>query len=110
MQWRAQRTLLGIVLLIGGLDGRVAQAAEWRYCLAVSPAQHTVYMSTPFADDQSMETIEAEFGRALDHALVQHQSVQCPQGDAQSIATMKVQAIQYNQASGNKVVQLNWRP
>ncbi len=110
MQWRAQRALFGIVLLTGGFDGRAAQAAEWRYCLALSPAQHTVYMSTPFSDDESMETTEAEFGRALDQALVQHDSVQCPQGNAQSIATMKVQAIQYNQASGNKVVQLNWRP
>ncbi len=97
-------------MLIGALHGRGAQAAEWRYCLAVSPAQHAVYMSTPFPADQSMETIEAEFGRVLDHALLQHDSVQCPRGDAQSIASMKLQAIQYNQASGNKVVQLNWRP
>jgi hypothetical protein len=110
MQWRVQRTLFGMALLIGGLDGRAAQAAVWRYCLAVAPAQHTVYMSAPFADDEPMETTEAAFGRALDHAQVQHDSVQCPLGNAQSIAAMKTQAIQYNQASGNKVVQLNWRP
>lgn len=102
--------LLGLAVLIGGLYGHGAVAAEWRYCLAVSPAQHTVYMSAPFSNDESMETVESEFGGALDHAAVQHDSVQCPLGNAQSIAGMKAQAIQYNQASGNKVVQLNWRP
>jgi len=102
--------LLGIALPIAGLSGPAAQAAAWRYCLAVSPARHTVYMSAPFADDEPMETTEAQFGRALDDASLQHDSVQCPLGNAQSIAAMKLQAIQYNQASGNKVVQLNWRP
>ncbi len=102
--------LLGLAVLIGGLCGHGALAADWRYCLAVSPAQHAVYMSPPFSDDESMETIESEFARALDRAAVQHDSVQCPLGSAQSILGMKAQAIQYNQASGNKVVQLNWRP
>lgn len=107
---RLQWFLLGAAFLIGTWDGGSARAAEWRYCLAVAPAQHTVYMSAPFSDDQSMEAIESEFGSALDHAAMQHSSVQCPLGNAQSIASMKAQAIQYNQASGNKVVQLNWRP
>lgn len=110
MQWRWKRMLLGMALLTAGLSGPTAQAAEWRYCLAVAPAQHTVYMSPPFADDESMETTEAQFGRALDNALLRHDSVQCPLGNAQSIAAMKLQATQYNEASGNKVVQLNWRP
>ena len=110
MQRRLQRMLLGTAVLIAGWHGGAARAADWRYCLAVVPAQHTVYMSAPFSDNESMETTEAEFGRALDHALMQHDSVQCPLGNAQSIAGMKAQAIQYNQASGNKVVQLNWRP
>jgi hypothetical protein len=110
MQRRLRWMLLGVAFLIGTWDGGAARAADWRYCLAVSPAQHTVYMSAPFSDDESMETVEAEFGSTLDRALVQHDSVQCPLGNAQSIASMKAQAIQYNQASGNKVVQLNWRP
>lgn len=108
MRTRWQRFLLGTAFLSGTCSG--ALAADWRYCLAVAPAQHTVYMSAPFSDDQTMETVESEFGRALDHAAVPHNSVQCPLGNAQSIADMKAQAIQYNQASGNKVVQLNWRP
>ncbi len=110
MLTRAQRTLIGIAVLIGALNGRAAQAAEWRYCIAPSSAQRTIYMSAPFPNDEPMETIEAAFGRVLDQALLQHDSVQCPRGDAQSIAAMKLQAIQFNQASGNKVVQLNWRP
>jgi hypothetical protein len=49
-------------------------------------------------------------GCALDRAALQHDSVECSRGNAQSIAAMKLQAIQCNKAGGNKVVQLNWRP
>jgi hypothetical protein len=98
------------VLVVGAFHAPSAIAADWRYCLALSPGQHTVYMSTPFADEQSMEATEAEFGQALDRANLRHDTVQCPLGDAQSIAGMKSQAIQYNQANGNKVVQFDWRP
>jgi hypothetical protein len=110
MGWRTPQTLIWLAVLIAGLGGRVAQAAEWRYCLALSPAQRTVYISAPFATDIPMETIEAEFGSVLDHASVQHDTVQCPRGEAETIAAMKVQSIQYSEANGNKVVQLNWRP
>ncbi len=110
MRPRLPLRLLACAAFIGMFHARDAAATEWRYCLAVSPARHTVYMSPPFADDESMEVTEAEFGQALDHALLQHDSVQCPLGSAQSIAGMKSHAIQYNQASGNRVVQLNWRP
>jgi hypothetical protein len=92
------------------LAARAAHAADWRYCLAASPARHTVYISAPFSDNGSMETVESEFAGVLDHASVAHDSVQCPLGNAQSILSMKAQATQYNQASGNKIVQLNWRP
>lgn len=104
------RLLAFAVGVIGACHAHDARAAEWRYCLALSPARHTVYVSPPFSDDQPMETTEAEFGQALDQALLQHDAVQCPLGNAQSITAMKAQAMQYNQASGNKVVQLNWRP
>ncbi|MGB7019733.1 MAG: hypothetical protein WBD80_11105 [Xanthobacteraceae bacterium] len=110
MQRRVCRILLVTAFMAGAWGAGVARAAEWRYCLATAPGQHTVYMSAPFSDHQSMETVESEFGSALDRAAMQHNSVQCPLGNAQSIASMKAQAIQYNQASGNKVVQLNWRP
>jgi hypothetical protein len=111
MQSWVLRSLAGLVVLAAGLCGRAAQAAEWRYCLAQSTARHTVYMSAPFPNDVAMETIEAAFGRVLDRALLPHDSVQCPRGgDAQSIAAMKLQAIQFSQANGDKVVQLNWRP
>lgn len=105
-----RQAILGAGVLLGAIQCHAAAAAEWRYCLAPSPAQHTVYMSSPFATDESMEAVEAAFGRALDRAALPHDSVQCPRGNAQSIAAMKQQAVQYNQASGNKVVPLNWRP
>lgn len=108
MQWLAKSALMGTALLVTGASA--AQAVPWRYCLAIAPAEHTVYMSPPFADSESMESTETAFSRALDRAAVRHSSVQCPLGGAQSIGAMKSQAIQYNKASGNKIVQLNWRP
>jgi hypothetical protein len=102
--------LIGIAVVIAALHGGAAQASEWRFCIAPAPAQHTIYMSAPFPNDQAMDTIEAAFGQALDHAMLQHDSVQCPRGEADAIADMKQHAIQYNEASGVKVVQLDWRP
>jgi hypothetical protein len=99
-----------LAVLIAGLGARPAWAAEWRYCIAAVPAQHKIYMSGVFPTDTPMEALEAGFGHALDRALIQHDSVQCPRGDQQSIAAMKLQAIQFNRDSGNKVVEFNWRP
>ncbi len=110
MRRRPRRGLTAAVVLVGVLQTGAAQASEWRYCLALSPSQRTVYMSAPFPSGQALEAIEAGFGRALDRARIQHDSVQCPRGDAQSIAAMKLQAIQYSQANGDKVVRLNWKP
>lgn len=107
---RVWLALTGTVVLVGSLQAGGAQAGEWRYCLALSPSQRTIYMSAPFPNGQPMEAIESGFGRALDRAAVQHDSVQCPRGDAESIAAMKMQAIEYSQAKGDKVVQLNWKP
>lgn len=102
--------LLGLAFLMCGLCAHGAIAGEWRYCLAVSSGTHTVYMSPAFSAVESRETDESDFGRALDRAAVQHDAVQCPLGNAQSIASMKAHAIKFNQESGNKIVQLNWRP
>jgi len=111
MQSKALRPVIAIFILIGTAQADAAQAAEWRYCLALSAARHTVYMSAPFANADAPETVEGAFARVLDRALLPHDSVQCPRGgDAQAIAAMKQQALQFNQASGNKVVQINWRP
>jgi hypothetical protein len=110
MGGQVRQALLWTAVLFAGLNGRAAQATEWRYCVALSPAQRTLYMSPPFATDESMETIESEFGGVLDHGSIQHDAVQCPRGEAGSIAAMRQQSIQYSQASGDKVVQLNWKP
>ena len=107
---RVQNALMAAAVLIAGVGAPAASAAEWRYCLAAVPAQHKIYMSAAFPTDSAMETLEAAFGRALDRALIQHDAVQCPRGDQQSIAAMKLKAIQFNRDSGNKVVEFNWRP
>jgi hypothetical protein len=36
--------------------------------------------------------------------------VQCPLGNQETIATMRLQAMQFNRASGNKVVEFDWQP
>jgi hypothetical protein len=107
---RVQRTLILAAVLIAPVGARPASAAEWRYCIAAVPAQHKIYMSAAFPTDTAMETLEAAFSQALDRAQIQHDSVQCPRGDQQSIAAMKLQAIKFNRDSGNKVVEFNWQP
>jgi hypothetical protein len=107
---RAQRLLILAAMLIGALKASTARAAEWRYCLAATPAQHKVYMSAPFQNNMTMETLEAAFGQALDRAQVQHDAVQCPRGDESTIAGMKAQAIHYSREVGDRVIDFNWRP
>jgi hypothetical protein len=110
MAQRTLLTLIGIAAATAALRLSAAHASDWRYCIAPSPAQHTIYMSALFPSDETMETTEAEFGQVLDRAMLQHESVQCPRGEVDTIAGMKQQAIKYNEVSGNKIVQLNWRP
>jgi hypothetical protein len=110
MQRRVRQILLGLTFLMTTLGARAAHAADWRYCLAPSSGDRIVYVSTPFPEEEPLETIESAFGRALDYAHLRHDSVQCPRGDADTIAAMKVQTTEFNEASGSKVVQLNWRP
>ncbi len=107
---RVQFALIWAAVLVAGLNARAARAAEWRYCLAIAPSQHAVYMSAPFPNDTPMETLEAAFAHALDRARVEHDAVQCPRGSQESIATMRLQAMQYNRASGNKIVEFDWQP
>jgi hypothetical protein len=87
---------------------RVAYADEWRYCLASSHAQRTIHMSQAFPTTESMTKLEAEFGRDLDRANLQYDSVQCPRGDQQSIANMRRQAIRLNRDTGNTVAEFVW--
>jgi hypothetical protein len=107
---RRTHTILIATAFLLPLPFGAARASDWRYCIAPSPAQHTIYMSALFPSDEAMETTEAEFGQVLDRAMLQHESVQCPRGEVDTIAGMKQQTIKYNEASGTKVVQLNWRP
>ncbi len=105
-----RRTLTTIAILMTALFASAVQAADWRYCLAPSSGDRTIYMSEPFPEEAPLEAIESGFGRALDDAHLRYDSVQCPRGDAHGIAAMKAQAIAFNEAAGSKVVQLKWRP
>jgi hypothetical protein len=54
--------------------------------------------------------ISAEFGRNLDLAHYQFDSVQCPRGDQEAISVLRLRAIRYNRESGNTVIELNRIP
>jgi hypothetical protein len=93
------------------LAGGTAHAQEWRYCLAPLHAEHKVYISVPFFTTKSMERLQDEFASALARAGVRHGAVQCPRGEEQSIAVMRLQAARFNRESGNDVVEFNrWNP
>lgn len=101
--------LSALVLLI---LAEPAHAAEWRYCLALSQAEHRVYMSYPFqcAIDDSQE-LERMLRGSLTRAGVSVDTVQCPRGsDERSILTMRDHAITFNRQTQIDVVAVKWRP
>ena len=110
MPKRAQHVLAYLIVLVPAFGIGAAWAGEWRYCLAAAPAQHAIYMSAPFAAEAEIDMLEAEFGRALDRAHRPHNSVQCPHGDRNAILAMKRHAIRYSRASGERVIEIDWRP
>jgi hypothetical protein len=103
-----KRRWIWLVLLTGFFDLRAASAEVWRYCLASSHAQRTVHFSQIFPSDLDINRLQREFGRELDRVRIQHDSVQCPQGDQQSIAIMRQHAIRFNRELGNSIVELDW--
>jgi hypothetical protein len=110
MRGRKQQLLLFGTLMIGLLNVQPASAADWRYCLASLHAQNIVYVSQTFQTDQELSAVENAFGRELNRKNLQHDSVQCPRGDAQTIAGKRAQAIRYNRANDNNVVEIDWGP
>ena len=100
-----------VSVAVVALAAGTAHAEDWRYCLAPLHAEHKVYMSAPFFTTKSMERLQDEFANALSRAGLRHDAVQCPRGNEQSIATMRVQAVRFNRDSGNAVVEFNrWNP
>jgi len=98
---------IALVVLAAGS----AHAQDWRYCLAPLHAEHKIYISAPFFTAKSMERLQDEFASALSRAGLRHGAVQCPRGDEQSIAVMRLQAARFNRESGNAVVEFDrWAP
>lgn len=105
------RALLATVFLTMTLLPQQALAADWRYCLAPSHAEHKVYMSPPFPATLPMDDAESQFGGLLTASGLHFDDVQCPRGDGQTASlTMQQHAIVINRELGNKVINLSWKP
>jgi hypothetical protein len=98
---------LGLMLLLP----QAAHAADWRYCLAPSHAEHKVYISPPFRATLPMDDIESRFGKTLSGSGLHFDDVQCPRADGETATlTMQQHAITVNRELGNQVINLRWTP
>jgi len=95
-------------LAAGILAAQPASAAEWRYCLASYHSERTIYISQVFQTDRAMDLLQHDFAHHLDQTHRSFESIQCPRGEQQTIATLRLQAIRYNRDSGNAVIELGW--
>lgn len=81
----------------------------WQYCLAASGGDRKLYISSPFSRTVDLNTIEILFSQRL--LALQHEAVQCPIARYKgTLATMRGDAISFNQKIGNAIVTLNWEP
>ena len=97
---------LGLMIFAGS-----AQAAEWRYCLALSQAERRVYMSYPFQCDIDISRLERMLRDSLTGAGVSPDTVQCPRSsDERGIVAMCDHAIAFNRQTQITVVDVKWRP
>jgi hypothetical protein len=86
-----------------------ASADGWQYCLASSPGEKKVYISTPFAKITDLKLTQETFAESL--AQTEHEAVQCPVSKYRgTIHTMRNVAIGFNRKAGNAVVNLAWEP
>ena len=58
------------------IEQRSVAADGWQYCLASSPREKKVYISTPFAKIADLKLTQATFAESL--AQTEHDPVQCP--------------------------------
>jgi hypothetical protein len=83
----------------------------WQYCLAPSHVEHKVYISPPFPKSAELSNTETAFAQMLLQSQIQHDDVQCPNGnDEPSISTMRQYAISFIRKVGNTIVTLSWEP
>lgn len=103
------RSIAGFIFLIAVLQ--TASAAEWRYCLAPSGDEHKVYFSGAFTTNADAWTTDGAFEKALIHAGLRYDDVQCPRGDDENaIMTMLQDAVAYNRTAGRKIIYVHWEP
>jgi hypothetical protein len=103
------KTFAGLGLMVA--VSQTALAADWQYCLAPSYTEHKVYISAPFPASGAWGSPDSALDRMLSQSGVGHDDVQCPRaGDEPSIVVMRQDAISFNHAAGNEIVNLNWKP
>jgi hypothetical protein len=103
------RFIVALTILIA--FSQTASAAEWRYCLAPSEAEHKVYFSGAFTASANSSSADSSFDQALIQAGLSHDAVQCPRADDEnSIMTMLQDAVTYNKKVGRKIMYVHWEP
>ena len=103
------RMLTATILVLSLLGLRPASAANWRYCLALSRADQTIFLTAPFPADADPSRAQSRFADELNAARLPYDDIQCPRADDEASATvMRHYAMSFNQRAGNKVVTLPW--
>jgi hypothetical protein len=102
--------LAGASLIINIAGSQLALAAEWRFCVAPSDREHTMYMTNPFFTSTSMESLERDFDQLLHRWGRFHDSVQCATGaNEQAVRAMREYAEAFNQQMGRMVILIDWK-
>lgn len=106
----AMRALFTLALLLSLPS--LASAADWRYCLAPSHAEHKIYVTPPFAAaKEPMDDAESQVARMLTRSGLRYDDVQCPRADDQTaVVDMQEHAVNMNRQLGNQVINLRWKP
>ena len=85
------------------------RSAAWQYCLAPSYAENKIYISAPFPKSASLHASETAFAKKLLESEIQHDAIQCPNGnDESAILSMRQRAMSFNQDRGNTIITLAW--
>lgn len=102
---------LFLVLALTIAVPQLASAADWRYCLAPSHAEHKVYVTPPFSATIPMDDAESELAHSLSKSGLHYDDVQCPRSDDESsVFDMQQHAVSINRELGNQVIGLHWKP
>jgi hypothetical protein len=99
------KSIAGLVLIAA--SSQSAFAADWKYCLAPSHAEHKVYMSATFPVRGALGDADSAFEQMLEQAGLPHDDVQCPRADDErSIVLMLQYAIRFSKTNGNTIIHL----